>query len=227
MTKNQVKLTSFLKPPTVSLPDSITLGSHNIPFSDSARNLGFILDTKLSMKKHVIKICQTAYFELKRISSIRRFLTEDAAKNLVTSYILSRLHFCNCLLMGTPNSVIQPLQKIQNFAARLVLLAPRHHHSTPLLEKLHWLSISERIKYKAVFMCFCDINGSGPAYLSKLLHVCTPSCALCSSSDTHMLKIQQYKHKTHGFRTFSCFRPHIWNSIPQDLKHCSTLLKPN
>ena len=51
------------------------------------------------------------------------------------------LNYCNCLLMGTPNSVIQPLQKIQNFAARLVLLAPRHHHSTPLLEKLHWLPI--------------------------------------------------------------------------------------
>ena len=69
---------------------------------------------------------------------------------LVTSYILSRLDYFNCLLMGTPNSVIQPLQKIQNFAARLVLLAPRHHHSTPLLEKLHWLPISERIKYKVV-----------------------------------------------------------------------------
>ena len=43
---------SSLKLPTVSLPDSITLGSHNIPFSDSARtNLRFILDSKLSMKK--------------------------------------------------------------------------------------------------------------------------------------------------------------------------------
>ena len=113
---------------TVPLPDSITLGSH-IPFSDSARNLGFILDSELSMKKHIIKICQTAYFELERISSIRRFLTEDATKTLVTSYILSRLDYCNCLLMGTPNSVILPLQKIQNFAARLVLLAPRHHLS--------------------------------------------------------------------------------------------------
>ena len=77
---------SSLKPSTVSLPDSITLGSHNIPFSDSARNLGFILDSKLSMKKHVIKICQTAYFELKRISSIRRFLTEDAIKTCYFPY---------------------------------------------------------------------------------------------------------------------------------------------
>ena len=24
---------------------------------------------------------------------------------------------------------------------------------------------------------------------------------------TQLLKIQQYKHKTHGFRTFSCFGP--------------------
>jgi len=54
---------SSLKPSTISLPGSITLGSHNSPFSDSARNLGLILDSKLSMKKHVIKICQTTYLE--------------------------------------------------------------------------------------------------------------------------------------------------------------------
>ena len=49
MTENQLKLNddkteallfpflSYMRPSTVSLPDSITLGSHNIPFSDSAR----------------------------------------------------------------------------------------------------------------------------------------------------------------------------------------------
>ena len=163
---------SSWKPSTVSLPDSITLGSHNILFSDSARNLGFILDSKLSMKKHVIKICQTAYFELKRISLICRFLTEDTTKTLVTFYILSRLDYCNCLLMGTPNSVIQPLQKILNFAARLVLLAPRHHHSTPLLEKLHWLPISERIKYKVtyVFQCYKWFWSCLPLWTAACLH---------------------------------------------------------
>ena len=94
---------------------------------------------------------------------------------IATSYILSWIDYCSCLLMGTPNSVIQPLQKIKNFAARLVLLAPLHQHSTPLLEKLHWLPISARIKYKFACMCFNAINGSGPAYLSELLHVYIPS----------------------------------------------------
>ena len=189
MTENQLKLnndktallfpfSSSLKPSIISLPDSITLGSHNIPFFDSARNLGFILDSKLSMKKHVIKICQTAHFKLKRISSICRFVTEDAAETLVIFYFLSQLDYSNCLLMGTPNSVIWPLQKIQNFAARLVLLAPRHQLSTPLPEKLHWLPISERIKIKVTCMCFSAINSSDPVYLSELLYVYTPSHTL-------------------------------------------------
>ena len=72
-------------------------------------------------------------------------------------------------------------------------------------------------------MCFSAINGSGAAYLSELLHVYTPSRTLRSSSDTRMLEIQQYKRKTHSFRTFSCFGPHICNSFPQDLRHRSTL----
>ena len=40
-------------------------------------------------------------------------------------------------------------------------------------------------------MCFSVMNSSGPAYLSELLHVYTPSRTLRSSSDTRMLKIQQ------------------------------------
>ena len=161
--------------------------------------------------------------ELKRISSIRRFLTEDAAKTLVTSCIISRLNYCNCLLMGTPNSVIQPLQKIQNFAARLVLLAPHHHHSTPLVEKnCTGFPFQSVLRNKVACMCFSAISGSGPAYLSELLHVYTPSHTLCSSSDTRMLEIQQYKHKTHGFRAFSGFGPHIWNSLPQDCSFLSS-----
>ena len=206
------------------LPSSIMVGTHEILFSDKVKILGFILDSNLTMKQHVTKICQTACYELKRISSIRRYLTEDAAKQLVTSCVLSRLDYCNSLLMGSPNSVIQPMQKVQNTAARLILRAPRHQNCTPLLQQLHWLPISERIKCKTACMCCNAITGSAPSYLSELLHLYSPSRCLCSSSDTHMLKIQCcINHKTHGFRTFSDFGPHIWNNLPQDIRHSATL----
>ena len=183
---------SSLKPSTVPLPYTITLGSHNIPFSDSAGNLGFIFDSKLSMKKHIIKICQTAYFEFKRISSIRRFLTEYATKTLVTSYILSRLDYCNCLLMGTPNSVIQPLQKIQNFAARLVLLAPHHHHSTPLLEKLHCFPFQNVLSINS-FVCVSVVLLTSLNCCMSALHLVhyalllTPACWKSNNTNARLM----------------------------------------
>ena len=153
MCNNQLKLNEdkteaiLFSTPSLSschcLPSSIMVSTHEILFSDKVRNLGFILDSNLTMNNHVIKICHTAYYELKHISSIRRYLTEDATKQLVTSCVLSRLDYCNSLFnfMGTPNSVIQPMQKVQNTAARLILRALRHQNCTPLLQQLLWLSI--------------------------------------------------------------------------------------
>ena len=78
---------------------------------------------------------------------------------------------------------------------------------TPLLQQLHWLPISERIKYKTACMCYNAITGSAPSYISELLHLYSPSRSLRSSSDTCMLKIQRFNRKTQGFRTFSHFAP--------------------
>ena len=144
-----------------------------------------------------------------------------------TSCVLSSLDYCNSILMGTPNSVIQPMQKVQNTAARLVLRAPRHQNSTPLLQQLHWLPISERIKYKTACMCYNEITGSAPSYLSELLHLYSPSRSLRSSSDTRILKIQWFNRKTLGFRTFSHFGPHIWNNLPKDIRRLSLPSKVN
>ena len=171
---------------------------------------------------------QTAYFELKRISSIRRFLTEDAAKTLVTSNILSR-DYCNYLLMGTPNYVIQPLQKIQNFAARLTrrLLAPRHWPTLNTSPGKTALASHFRTRYKVACMCFNATNGSGPAYLSKLLHVYTPSRTLRSSSDTRMLKIQQYKRRLMAFAPPLALDPTFGIHYKIGTAQTGHLLKPN
>ena len=116
------------------LPSSVMVGTHEIGFSDKVRNLGFILDSNLTMKQHVIKICQTAYYEQNLISSIRRYLTDYAEKQVVTCSVLSRLDYCHSLLIGTPSSDSQPMQKVQNTAARLIIRAPRHQNCTPLLQ---------------------------------------------------------------------------------------------
>nr|KAG5707190.1 hypothetical protein BaRGS_017874 [Batillaria attramentaria] len=51
-------------------------------------NLGVIFDNTLSMREQVNKVCQCAYFELRRISSIRQYLTTESTKTLFEEGIL-------------------------------------------------------------------------------------------------------------------------------------------
>ena len=78
-------------------------------------------------------------------------------------------------------------------------------------------------------MCFIAMNGSGPAYLSALLHVCTLSQTLRSSSDTRMLKIQQYNIRVVAFVLSLALGPtfgiHTHKTL--DTAQPCHLLKPN
>lgn len=47
-----------------------------------------------------------------------------------------------------PSAEVLKLQRIQNAAARLVVRAKRADHITPILQKLHWLAVKERITFK-------------------------------------------------------------------------------
>ena len=151
--------------------------------------------------------------------------SEDAAKTTGNFLCIVQIkNYCNSLLMGTPNSIIQPTQKVQNTAARLILRVSRHQNCTPLLQQLHWLPISERIKYKTACMCYNAITGSAPSYLSELLHLYSPSSSLRSSSDTRMLKIQRFNRKTIWLSHFLTFwPPHLEQSPPRHQALCYSL----
>ena len=112
--------------------------------------------------------------ELRTISSVRHVLTVDANKTLVTSLVLSRLDYCNSLLSGSPQQLIDKLQKVQNCSALLIFKTSKCTHVSPLLAKVHWLPIAQRIDYKISSLCY-DVSDTAPLYLSGLLCLYAPS----------------------------------------------------
>ena len=115
--------------------------------------LGFYLDYNMSFEKQINHCCKLCYLKLRKLYSIRRFLTLDQRKMFVTSFILSKLDYCNALYMKVNKILLIKLQKVQNTAARFVLGATRRTASTnELLKKLHWLPVYRRIRFK--ICCF-------------------------------------------------------------------------
>ena len=207
-----------------NLPSSITVNNSSIQFSDSLSSLGLTIDNTLSMHAYVLTICKLAYFELRRISSIRHLLSSSATKTLVCSFVLSRLDYCNSVLAGSPHYLIDKLQRVQNNAARLVLRKRKSDHATPLLSSLHWLPISSRIQYKVCSLTFSSLFDSGPIYLSDLLQLYSPTRQLRSSNDTRILSKPSFNTKSFGSRRFSHQSPLLWNSLPFKVRHSNTHL---
>ena len=201
------------------LPTSFDLDGSSIPVSTSVRNLGAVLDQHLLLEDHISRTCQTCYLELRRISTIKNYLSKDALKTLVCAFVLSRLDYCNSLLGGISHKLTQRLQKVQNNAARLISSSPRHAHISPILKDLHWLPVEQRIKYKLLLLTYKCLTNQGPSYLSDLLDLYVPTRQLRSSSDSRLLRFPSYKLKTVGFRSFSRQAPILWNALPFSLRH--------
>ena len=66
----------------------------------------------------------------------------------------SKLDYCNSLYHNLPKSQITRLQQIQNSPARAVVKAHKSSHTTPILQSLHWLKITERIEYKLLSLTY-------------------------------------------------------------------------
>ena len=120
-----------------SLLSVIHIGDADVPFVSSVKNLSVTLDTNLSMSQHINNTCKTAYIQIRHISSIRHLLTTKVTQTLVRSLILSRLDYCNFILSGCPQHLLDTIQKVQNAAARLVCKAKKSDRIKAILQSLH------------------------------------------------------------------------------------------
>ena len=208
-----------------NLPTSITIGNAQIPFKQSVKNLGFTLDCHLTMNAHVSNIARTCYFELRRLAYIRRFLTSTATATLVSAFVLSRIDYCNSLLFGSTLDVTSHLQRIQNYAARVILRLPMSSRITIHLKSLHWLPVKVRSTYKIACLCYHCHSSTAPSYVTDMLHKKTLHTRNTRSSSYTMPLLNRPAHSkaTLGDRSFSFASSSVWNSIPNDVKCAPSL----
>jgi len=124
--------------------------------SKSVRDLGVHLDSELTMKTHILKVVSCCYHQLRRIGQVRRLVGQDVAQQLVSSFILWRIDYCNSL----------PLQRVMNAQARVIMNLSLCDHVKPALTQLHWLPVEQRIIYKLCLFMHHIHAIRAPQYLS-------------------------------------------------------------
>ena len=179
-------------------------------------------DIHLSMTSQVSAVCRKCYFHLRRIASIRNYISKSVCHRLVIALVVSNLDYCNALLLDIPGYLLRRLQVVHHRAARLVTLTSPRGHITPVMEALHWLPVSHRIIFKTPLLVYKALNGLAPGYLSDLLNLKNRNSKLRQLHDHLTLSVPQAT-LTIAKRAFGVTAPVYWNLLPLSLRQASSL----
>ena len=117
---------------------------------------------------------------------------------------------------------INRIQRLQNWAARLVFEVRRDTPPEPLLHNLHWLPMRQRIIFKLLLLVYKSLNNLAPKYLSDCLEIYVPGKRTRSSKDPLKLTYLT-KRKLTGDRTFTVASSKEWNKLPLTLRQSPTV----
>jgi len=180
-----------------------------------------ILDPTLSFLPDANHFTKTAFIHLRNIARLGPSLSLATTEILIHALITSRLDYCNSILYGSPNKILNKLQYVQNSAAWLLTSTRRYEHITLVLHHLHCLAVKYRIDYKLLLITKKALNNLAPPYLSDLLPLHAPTRCLRSTGTT-ALKIIRTKRRTWGDRAFSAAPP-LWNALAIHIRQAPTL----
>jgi len=161
----------------VDVSDILILSS-SVKVVESARYLGVIIDTQLSL--HVVTRCcalPVRIYHLRQLRPLCRWLPAEVTKTLVQAFISCCLDYCSSLLYEVTDKLMRQVQSVQNAAARLITGAKRREHITPTLRQLHWLPVRRRVEFKIASLVYQVLSSKVPGYLADDIHLASESSA--------------------------------------------------
>ena len=138
---------------------------------------------------------------------------------------MSRIDYCTSLLFGSTHDVTSNLQRIQNYASRVILRLPKSSSLTIHIKSLHWLPDKVRSTYKTACLFYHCHRSTAPSYVTGMLHRKPLHTRNTRSRSYTMPLLNRPSHSKArlGDRSFSFASSSVWNSIPDDVRCAPSL----
>ena len=149
--------------------------------------------------------------------------------SVANAFVSSRLDYCNSLFRSLSKFNLHRLQSIQNSAARIVTNSSIYTRITPVLRKLHWLSVQFHSEFKLATLMYKFLLTGYPKYFAPYLSTYHNNYnTRHSQSVANFHNVPKFQPKIHkstkqfGF-SFAFDAPTVWNSLPEDIHASPTI----
>ena len=106
------------------------------------------IDSTLSWEEHVSNVVKKCNSILFCIYKIRHHLTQETRKLLIQTHVFPHILSGLTVWGGTAACRLNRVQRVLNFAARVVSGARRCDHVSPILEALGWRRAADLVTYR-------------------------------------------------------------------------------
>jgi hypothetical protein len=196
---------------------SITVADNKILAKPYVRDLGFFIDSHLTLDEHVRHINKSAFWHLRIISKVRRFLNTSQTLLLVHALVFSRLNFCASTFMGMSKKNLAKLQKIQNYSMRLVYRLPKSTNVQSILERHKLLPVNLLSKLRLSMLVRDVLLHNSPKQLASLLTPLQQRDHMLRSNNAGHLYIPR-TNSVAGDKAFAVSAPRLFNDLPNEAK---------
>jgi len=201
----------------------VRIGDTSVSSVAAVRDLGVYLAADVSMAAHVTATATACFAALRQIRSVWSSLPRNGVITMICASVVSKLDYCNSVLIGVSTTLQRRLQSVLNAATRLMFSARSAAHTMPLLRELHWLKVPERIQFR---LCVLVLYGSAPQYLAETLQLTSDvsSRRRLRSGSTSTLLVPPTRRITMDDRAFPAATVRSWNALPATIRSASSYL---
>ena len=101
---------------------NISIDDRTIKRVDHTKSLGLTIDEQLSWSKHVDEMSKKVSSAIGALKRVRPFIPTDVAAQIYNALILPHFDYCSPVWDGISDCLSDKLQKLQNRAARVILI---------------------------------------------------------------------------------------------------------
>lgn len=182
--------------------------------AESVKNLGVIMDSTLSWQPHVKHVINRCFGILIGILHAKHVLPASVLPRIVDSLVISHIRYCTQVYGSASKSVIQELQKVLNFAARVISGRRKYDHVSDVLKGLGWLTVPKLVDYFDLCMMHKILSLSLPTGLRQNLLFNHQSGMRKTRQSSHLSLVRP--RNNHGKRTFIYRASKLYNRYAID-----------
>ena len=124
-------------------------------------------------------------------------------------HLVSTTVSCNAVLAESPRVITDKLQRVMNPAARVVTNTRKYDSGLSRLmhDELHWLDVTDRVRFKLAVLMYRCLHGTAPPYLmdSCILTAEVTGRQHLRSATQRKLVVPRYRLSIEQFRSSALF----------------------